>query len=54
MLENTFLESLTIIENNGIGIGVEELFALVSALQLNNAEDSRLSILLLCEHPFYG
>jgi hypothetical protein len=35
MEKNTFLESLTIIENNGIGIEVEELFALLSALQLN-------------------
>jgi hypothetical protein len=35
MLENNFLESLTIIENNGMGIEVEELFALLSALQLN-------------------
>jgi hypothetical protein len=32
---NAFLESLTIIENNGSCIQVEELFALVSALQLD-------------------
>jgi hypothetical protein len=35
ILENTFLESLTIMGKNGIGIEVEELLALVSALQLN-------------------
>jgi hypothetical protein len=35
MLENTFLESLTIKVQGGSGIKVEELFALLSALQLN-------------------
>jgi hypothetical protein len=35
MLENTFLESLTINEKSGSGIKVEEFLALISALQLN-------------------
>jgi hypothetical protein len=35
MLENTLLESLTVIESRGSGIKVEELLALISALQLN-------------------
>jgi hypothetical protein len=35
MMENTSLESLTIIHHRGSAIKVEELFALLSALQLN-------------------
>jgi hypothetical protein len=35
MLENTFLESLTITDNSGRSIKIEELLALISALQLN-------------------
>jgi hypothetical protein len=35
MLENSFLESLTIIENHGNGMQIEELLALISALSLN-------------------
>jgi hypothetical protein len=35
MLEKSFLESLTIIDHSGSAIKVEELFALLSALQLN-------------------